>query len=166
MDGAEGRILWIKIALLAAIGVVLPLIEPRRYMPQDPKVLSPQNDQNKNVLTRFAQNPLEPHPEQTASIFSYATFTYLQPIVSLAYRVPHLPFDHLPPLADYDHSEKLVSSTSKVRNMEIGREYGLKRAHLVSGLVQWRAEAAPFLRIAQNILCVVHRSAASLDSDS
>ena len=42
MDGAEGRILWIKIALLAAIGVVLPLIEPRRYMPQDPKVLSPQ----------------------------------------------------------------------------------------------------------------------------
>ncbi|VDC01967.1 unnamed protein product [Peniophora sp. CBMAI 1063] len=113
-DGVEGRILWAKIALLAAVGVVLPLIEPRSYVPKDPK------------------NPTEPHPEQTASIFSSATFTYLQPTVSLAYRVPHLPFDRLPPLADYDHAQVLVSSALK----HLDSFAGAPQRHLFFGLLR------------------------------
>ncbi|KZV74802.1 P-loop containing nucleoside triphosphate hydrolase protein [Peniophora sp. CONT] len=114
VDGVEGRILWAKIAFLAALGVVLPLIEPRQYVPQDPK------------------NPTEPHPEQTASILSHATFTYLQPIISLAYRVPHLPFDLLPPLADYDHARVLVSSASK----HLDSFNGAPKRHLFFGLLR------------------------------
>lgn len=34
-------------------------------------------------------------------------YTYLDPIILVAYRTPHLAHDHLPPLADYDHAEYL-----------------------------------------------------------
>jgi hypothetical protein len=48
-----------------------------------------------------------PNPEQTASLFSLLIYTFLDPIVFLAYRVPHLPYDQLPPLADYDYAQNL-----------------------------------------------------------
>lgn len=49
-----------------------------------------------------------PSPEQTASWVSLAIHSYLDPTVWLAYRVPHLAFEQLPPLADYDRSAHLV----------------------------------------------------------
>ena len=38
LDAREGRLLWIKIGLLAVAGIVLPLTSPRQYTPVDPEV--------------------------------------------------------------------------------------------------------------------------------
>jgi hypothetical protein len=57
----------------------------------------------------------EPAPEQTASWASMMMFSFLDPTVALAYRVPHLSFDQLPPLADYDEAHNLVKRSFPVR---------------------------------------------------
>ncbi|KAI9449922.1 hypothetical protein BJY52DRAFT_1215702 [Lactarius psammicola] len=51
--------------------------------------------------------------EQTASLLSMMLYTFLDPIVFLAYRVPHLSHDMLPPLADYDYTKNLVKRSFK-----------------------------------------------------
>ncbi|KAH9984900.1 hypothetical protein BJV77DRAFT_1035217 [Russula vinacea] len=89
-DGREGSLLWAKVSLLAVAGVVIPLVTPRRYDPQT------------------ATNP-----EQTASYLSMMMYTFLDPIVFKAYRVPHLSHDMLPPLADYDYTKNLVRGSFK-----------------------------------------------------
>jgi len=53
------------------------------------------------------------NPEQTASLFSMMMYTFLDPIVITAYRVPHLSHDMLPPLADYDYTKNLVRRSFK-----------------------------------------------------
>ena len=37
-DGAEGNLLWAKLALAALVGFVLPVFEPYPYVPYDPTV--------------------------------------------------------------------------------------------------------------------------------
>ena len=37
-DGAEGNLLWAKLALTALVGFVLPVFEPYPYVPYDPTV--------------------------------------------------------------------------------------------------------------------------------
>ncbi|KAJ7807314.1 hypothetical protein B0H14DRAFT_3483418 [Mycena olivaceomarginata] len=89
LDLEEGRLLWAKILILFAISIVLPVAIPRQYTPVDPK------------------HPTEPNPEQTASLFSLVLYFFLDPIIFLGYSVPHLKFDQLPPLSDYDYIENL-----------------------------------------------------------
>jgi hypothetical protein len=55
-----------------------------------------------------------PNAEQTCSWASFLCYTFLDPTVMLAYRVPHLAFDQLPPLADYDYAKNLISRSYKV----------------------------------------------------
>ena len=38
LDAAEGRVLWAKLALIACVGAVEPLLEPYPYIPHDPLV--------------------------------------------------------------------------------------------------------------------------------
>ncbi|KAF9555324.1 multidrug resistance-associated ABC transporter [Agrocybe pediades] len=82
-DIEEGVLLPIKIAVLAWIAIGIPLFIPRRYVPVDPNVSIP------NV-------------EQTASLFSMMTYTFLDHTVMLGYKVPHLSVDQLDPLSDRD----------------------------------------------------------------
>ncbi|KAH8986100.1 hypothetical protein EDB92DRAFT_2116516 [Lactarius akahatsu] len=51
------------------------------------------------------------NPEQTASLLSMMLYTFLDPIVFLAYRVPHLSHDMLPPLADNYYARNLHLDT-------------------------------------------------------
>jgi hypothetical protein len=82
LDLAEGWILWAKSSTLFVAAVVVPLFIPRQYIPVDPK------------------NPMPmPNPEQTASIISTLFYFFLDPIVFLGYRIPHLPHGSL--LAHY-----------------------------------------------------------------
>ena len=37
-DEAEGRILWVKLALTALAGIIVPVFEPYPYIPLNPKV--------------------------------------------------------------------------------------------------------------------------------
>ncbi|KAH9967588.1 hypothetical protein BC827DRAFT_1264378 [Russula dissimulans] len=93
-DASEGILLWTKIGLLAVAGIAIPLVTPRQYVPFDPK--DPQTDIN---------------PEQTASRLSMMLYTFLDPIIFLANRVPHLSQDMLPPLADYDYAKNIHFDT-------------------------------------------------------
>ncbi|KXN81115.1 ATP-binding cassette transporter abc4 [Leucoagaricus sp. SymC.cos] len=113
-DNWEGSLLWVKITLLFLSGVVIPLIIPREYVPFDPK------------------NPMEPNPEQTASIFSMITYSFLDPIVFLAYRIPHLAHSQLPPLADYDYTHNL--KVKSFRHLDLFS--GAKNRHLFWGLLR------------------------------
>ncbi|KAJ7104533.1 hypothetical protein B0H15DRAFT_810457 [Mycena belliarum] len=88
-DAADGPLLRPKLVVLTLAAVIIPLLTPRPYVPVDPL------------------NPMEPNPEQTASPLSLMLFSFLDPIIFLAYKLPHLPYDLLPPLADSDHSENL-----------------------------------------------------------
>ncbi|KAF9066068.1 hypothetical protein BDP27DRAFT_1424214 [Rhodocollybia butyracea] len=114
-DLHEGAALWAKIAILAILAVWIPLAIPRRYVPFDPKNPSSQ-----------------PSPEQTASIFSLLTYTYLDRIVSAAYRVTHLNFEELPPLNDHDTAENLKKISFKHLDLFSGAE----RRYLFFGLMR------------------------------
>ncbi|KAJ7630594.1 P-loop containing nucleoside triphosphate hydrolase protein [Roridomyces roridus] len=89
LDGAEGWILWGKIIALLIAALVVPLFIPRQYIPVDPK------------------NPMPvANPEQTASIFSFIFYFFLDPIIFLAYRIPHLAHDQLAPNLEVSTSNK------------------------------------------------------------
>ncbi|KAI9434157.1 hypothetical protein H4582DRAFT_2081171 [Lactarius indigo] len=92
VDASEGPLLWVRIGLLAFAAIVIPLLVPYQYIPDPLQVII---------------------PEQTASLLSMMLYTFLDPIVFLAYRVPHLSHDMLPPLADYDYTKNLVQRSFK-----------------------------------------------------
>lgn len=41
-------------------------------------------------------------------------YNFLDPIILAAYRIPHLGYDKLPPLADYDQTKYLVARSFQV----------------------------------------------------
>ncbi|KAH9019338.1 hypothetical protein EDB83DRAFT_2508436 [Lactarius deliciosus] len=120
VDAWEGALLWVRIGLLAFAAIVIPLLVPYQYIPIDPK--DPQQVIN---------------PEQTASLLSMMLYKFLDPIVFLAYRVPHLSHDMLPPLADYDYTRNLVRRSFK----HLDTFSGGPRRHIFWGiLVVFRRE--------------------------
>ncbi|KAG6808744.1 hypothetical protein H0H92_003040, partial [Tricholoma furcatifolium] len=115
LDASEGAILWIKICVLGIIGVAIPLLVPRQYTPVDPK------------------NPMEtPNPEQTAPLLSLLMYSFLDPVVFLAYKVPHLSHDQLPPLSDYDYAKQLRARSFP----HIDPFAGGRKQHLFWGLMR------------------------------
>lgn len=106
---------WSSIALLFFSGLLIPLTVPHEYVPLD------------------ANSPNEPNSEQTASLVSFLLFSFLDPIVFKAYRVPHLPYEDLPPLADYDRAEHLIHKSFKKVDPELRK--GMPRRHLLWGLL-------------------------------
>ena len=89
--------MWAKIVLMAFVGVIEPLFEPYAYIPLEPK-----------------DPMLVPNPEQTACIISFLVYAFLDPIIWLAYRIPHLTYDQLPPLCDYDYIRNLIKRSYPV----------------------------------------------------
>jgi hypothetical protein len=59
-----------------------------------------------------------PNNEQISSPIMMLFFSYLDPIVFKAHRVPHLLYEELPPLADYDYANVLKDHSFKVRSIE------------------------------------------------
>ncbi|KIJ68833.1 hypothetical protein HYDPIDRAFT_173463 [Hydnomerulius pinastri MD-312] len=114
-DLHEGQLLWAKVAVLATISVLFPVVVPSQYIPVDPA------------------NPSEfPHPEQTASWLSMSLYLWLDPIVFMAQHMPHLSHDKLPPLADYDYSRNLTKQG--FRHLDVFR-HGKKR-HIFFSLMR------------------------------
>ncbi|KAK7064563.1 ATP-binding cassette transporter [Favolaschia claudopus] len=113
LDALEGWILWAKISALVVAAAVVPLFVPRHYIPVDPK------------------NPMPvPNPEQTASIIATMFYSFLDPIVFLGYRVPHLKHEQLPPLADYDYTANLKARNFKHLEVSVSN-----KRHLFFGLI-------------------------------
>ncbi|KAI0258843.1 P-loop containing nucleoside triphosphate hydrolase protein [Gloeopeniophorella convolvens] len=126
-DGAEGSLLWAKIALLGFSAIVIPLTVPRQYVPYDSKEPAP-----------------VPNPEQTASMFSMAIHSYIDPLIWLAYRIPHLAHDQLPPIADYDKAKNLVKRSFPI----LDELYGAKGQYLFWALLStFRREYAIMLTV-------------------
>lgn len=84
------------------------------------------------TLSRHQQNPLPPHPEQTASLLSFISFTFLDSIIFKAYRLPRLPYEELPVLADYDHADVLVEKSFPYLNPALKP---VKGRHIFFGLL-------------------------------
>ncbi|KAG5648265.1 hypothetical protein DXG03_006224 [Asterophora parasitica] len=79
------------------------------------------------------QNPMPvPNPEQTASLFSLVTYSFLDPIIFLAHRIPHLSHEQLPPLSDYDSAQELKAKSFP----HIDPFAGSKKQHLFWGLLR------------------------------
>ncbi|KAJ7769135.1 hypothetical protein DFH07DRAFT_1058209 [Mycena maculata] len=115
-DIDEGPALWAKIALLFATAVIIPIFTPRQYLPVDPL------------------NPMDvPNPEQTASIFSFAFYFFLDRIVFSAYRQSKLQETELYPLCDTDYSTYLVSRSFQYLDSFSGKKTG---RHIFFGLMR------------------------------
>ncbi|KAJ6508901.1 multidrug resistance-associated ABC transporter [Mycena sanguinolenta] len=96
-DLAQGWLLWAKILVLIMAGIVIPLSTPRSYTPVD------------------LENPMAvPNAEQTCSLFSSLTYSYLDALIFLAYKQRSLSPDDLPVLADYDTAEYLTRKSFPV----------------------------------------------------
>ncbi|KAI0344119.1 multidrug resistance-associated ABC transporter [Trametopsis cervina] len=133
LDDVEGWLIWVKISLLTLIGVLIPLLVPRQYIPVDPKEPS-------EVL----------NPEQTASIASMALYGFLDHYVFLGYRLPHLSLDQLPPLADYDYTKNLVKKSFSHIDPTITRS----KRHLFFGLMRvfWLEYIVLFISLIMRVL--------------
>ncbi|KAG8882435.1 hypothetical protein FRB97_008251 [Tulasnella sp. 331] len=90
-DAEDGWITWLRLVLLALGGVVIPVCSPRVYVPLDPS------------------NPGLPAPEQTASLLSFLTFSFMDPVIIDAYRKPGFSADDLPEIPDYEHVSHLAA---------------------------------------------------------
>ncbi|KIP03407.1 hypothetical protein PHLGIDRAFT_242940 [Phlebiopsis gigantea 11061_1 CR5-6] len=115
-DGAEGSFLWVKFALTAVVGFLLPVFEPYPYVPYDPT------------------KPMSvPSAEQTASIASFLTYIWIEPTIWDAYRVKHLAASQLPLLCDYDEAKNLIKRGYPRLDPFSG---GPKKGNLFFGLVR------------------------------
>ncbi|KAJ3747371.1 multidrug resistance-associated ABC transporter [Lentinula detonsa] len=93
LDHDEGNILWFKIASLAIAAILVPIAAPRQEYP-------PTSD---TAIT------LEINPEETASILSLLTHSYMDSFIFRKNRKAiRLAQDELPPLAKADQSDVLM----------------------------------------------------------
>ncbi|KAL9711361.1 hypothetical protein Ac2012v2_005906 [Leucoagaricus gongylophorus] len=114
-DTREGPLLWVRLGLLMITAMIIPLFSPRKYVP-----------------VNHEEPAEEVNPEQTASLFSLMVYTFLDPLLFLAARLPHLGHDQLFPLADYDHSR----NTTKRAFPHLDVFQGAKKHHLFFGLMR------------------------------
>ncbi|KAF9077569.1 P-loop containing nucleoside triphosphate hydrolase protein, partial [Rhodocollybia butyracea] len=92
LDSGEGHMLWFKITSLAVAGIVIPLTTPRQAYPPAINVSS-----------------AKVNPEETASILSLLSHSYLDSFIFNLYRTPtRLKVEDVPPLAEADHSGILM----------------------------------------------------------
>ncbi|EJU03263.1 P-loop containing nucleoside triphosphate hydrolase protein [Dacryopinax primogenitus] len=119
IDNHTPWLMYTRGILVTITGLVIPGLIPHEYVPVDPEHPSP-----------------EPNPEQTASLWSFITFTFMEPIVMIAYRNSDLPYDSLPPLADYDRSAHLEKSSIVALDPITRHQKGLNDRHLFFGLMQ------------------------------
>jgi hypothetical protein len=113
-DRKEGALMWAKLGASFVGGVLVPLFVPRQYIPVDPRDPAP-----------------VPNAEQTCSWFSLLMYTFLDGTIYEAYKLPSLPRDRLPPLADYDRAKTLVARSYP----QLDTFSGAKKRHLFWGLM-------------------------------
>jgi hypothetical protein len=68
-----------------------------------------------------------------ASPLSFLSFSFLDKIIFIAHRTPHLEYDSLPVLADYDHADHLVQRSFPHIDPAVKK---VKKRHLFWGLMR------------------------------
>ena len=77
-------------------------------------------------------------------------YTFLDKTIFMAYNIPHLPLDKLPPLADYDSAKHLVERSYRVRlilNMHPAHLLTCYLPHPVFGPFHSVQATSPLLRV-------------------
>jgi ABC-type multidrug transport system fused ATPase/permease subunit len=93
---------WTKFGLSGFAGVLLPLFEPYAYVPLDPTASLPLMFPSRSS-DQSPQKPQETvNPEQTASLISFFSFSFLSPVIYKAWGVTHLETSMLPPQLETD----------------------------------------------------------------
>ncbi|KAH8101555.1 hypothetical protein BXZ70DRAFT_101862 [Cristinia sonorae] len=113
LDSEDGNALWAYIGTQTAAAFFVPLFVPRPYLPVDPKHPS-----------------VELNPEQTASVASWITYTYLDRLIYKANHVDHLSVEQLPAVPDYDEAKYMVT-----RGLAILQPYIAKKRHIAFGFL-------------------------------
>lgn len=75
----------------------------------------------------------EPNSEQTASLLSRMSFSYMDPVVISASKTKHLTLDQLPPLSDTDYMKNLEARSFKVSLDDISFDESLSLTSSVYG---------------------------------
>jgi hypothetical protein len=102
------------------------------------------------MMDGFKEPAEEVNPEQTTSLFSLVIYAFLDPLLFLAARLPHLGHENLFPLADYDYSRNTtrkafpvtafhlytpsITDIQVIQNLDVFQ--GAKRRHLFFGLMK------------------------------
>ncbi|KAJ7769633.1 P-loop containing nucleoside triphosphate hydrolase protein [Mycena maculata] len=73
-------------------------------------------------------------PEQTAPIVSMVFYFFPDPLIFLAYWVPHLEFDRLPTLAYYDYAENLKSDAFPHSDVSVRQQKAPRLLRLCPGI--------------------------------
>ncbi|PPR00601.1 hypothetical protein CVT24_005442 [Panaeolus cyanescens] len=133
VDLFEGHVLWLKVSILTVIALVLPLFIPCRYVPVDPKSPMP-----------------TPSYEQTASWISFLTFSFMNPLIHLGSRVPHIPVDALPPLLDTDDAHYLTGKAFP----QLDRFSGAPDRHIIWGLLRYFSKSLVTLYTADFLIVI------------
>lgn len=111
-DGYLGWITWTRLALVAYIGLIVPIVRPGVYIPVDPEVRYTLYTHIIILIqTCSLQYPMPPNEEQLSSLFSTYMFSFIDPIIIKAGKHAHLPYEELPLLGDDDQSAYLKKST-------------------------------------------------------
>ncbi|EJC97738.1 P-loop containing nucleoside triphosphate hydrolase protein [Fomitiporia mediterranea MF3/22] len=107
---------WVRVALLALGGVIIPLVMPRPFRPSSP------DD--------------EPSSSETASLLSRYTYSYLDRIVWFAFRVPDITVKDMPEMPGPAKMEVLAKrALAAVDPVQVGKR------HIVWGILKvWRRE--------------------------
>lgn len=92
------------------------------------------------ILIRYQNPAIEPNPEQTASWLSFSLFTFLDPLIIKASKVPHLPLEECPPLADYDWAPHVIQKSFPVGPFVVNPKIVLIPHILVLGSPLWDCE--------------------------
>lgn len=116
-------VVWTRFSLLTIVAIIVPLIQPSQYRPVDP--MHPSE---------------EPNAEQTASLFSYVFYIFMDRIILQAWRTNAIAYDELPPLPDYDRASWLAQNSLLKLHPVRRQEIGLKSRHLFVCLmsVYWK----------------------------
>ncbi|TDL20537.1 P-loop containing nucleoside triphosphate hydrolase protein [Rickenella mellea] len=136
MDPSEPGIsrnwlIWVRIGLLSVSGAFVPLISPRPFRPQYPDEV--------------------PNPEYTCSLFSSLTYSFLDPIIFYAYRVPDITMKDLPPLPREESAGYIADKNfPKLDPVQVGT-----KRHIFWGIS--RVFATRYARV---ILCVISYASA------
>jgi hypothetical protein len=114
-DPPNEAVTWVRFGILVFAGVVTPMTMPRPFRPKGPGVCYVQTIQiNCSVLSKVA-GQATPSPEDTCSLLSSITYSFLDGLIFRAWRVPTIGVDDILVLPDESRSETLRARLMNVR---------------------------------------------------
>lgn len=102
----------------------------------------------------LSQHPVDPPPEQTASLASLNLFYFMEPFIFRGIRATKMPFDMMPAQADYDRSTTLEARSRDLMDPIRRAQLGLKSRHLFFGIMEFHGTIL-LLQVAVVVILVV-----------